>query len=261
MELFNAWSLARASLVSYRPKSVVTRTVEEWGLKDVKTFGYDSDDTEDFKLTQAYVAWNDEIVVVTFRGTETPQDWVNNANALFVRDGPFGSSVHSGFRYALHEPYGDTTLIERLMKEAEELGEEGRRAVYVTGHSLGAALATLAAAYFLDGGVAMTGMYTFGAPRVGDSVFAREFNKRGRAKAHRFVKQQDLIARMPGMRFGFRHAGEMWYISGEEVLSNPPWWRQAYDFLRITPDGKLDVAADHDLEEGYIPILEFLSSD
>ena len=46
----------------------------------------------------------------------------------------------------------------------------------VTGHSLGAALATHAAAHLLVNKVKVTELYTYGSPRVGDPNFSVWFN-------------------------------------------------------------------------------------
>ena len=48
------------------------------------------------------------------------------------------------------------------------------RPLFITGHSLGGGLATLAAAR-LSQGRDVHGVYTFGSPRVGDSEFAQQF--------------------------------------------------------------------------------------
>lgn len=252
---FNAWSLAKASELAYKPEEEIFRALNSWGF-ECKTFGYKKDDSDEFKLTQAYIAWNDEIVVLSFRGTETTstRDWLNNANIWLVKNGPFGSSVHRGFRQALNETCEDGTIIDKLINESQLLIAQGR-ALYITGHSLGAALATLAAAHFLEKDISLTGLYIFGAPRVGDPVFMKEFNNRARALAHRFVKHKDAIARMPGWRFGFRHVGEMWYINQDKIVSNPSWWAQVVDVMTFNAESGFSFAADHDLVNGYLPSL------
>ncbi|MCA9453043.1 MAG: hypothetical protein KC584_10520, partial [Nitrospira sp.] len=68
------------------------------------------------------------------------------------------------------------------------LKEEKRdRTFWFTGHSLGAALATLAADRYGD----VQGLYTFGSPLVGDEGFARDFYVSG----YRFVNNNDVVAR------------------------------------------------------------------
>lgn len=254
---FNAWSLAKASNISYKTEEEVKRVVvESWGFEGIKTFGFKSDNTMEFNLTQAFVAWNSEIVLVCYRGTESSsrRDWVNNANVTFVKNGPFGGSIHNGFHVALQEVCEDTTILEKMIGEAQKLSGEGR-ALYLTGHSLGGALATITAGHLLERGVRLTGLYTYGSPRVGDAEFARAFTRRAMGLAHRFVNHRDGVARLPFRQLGYRHVGELWYINGNQVISNASWFRQVWDVMTFDVNGEVDFAADHSLDTGYIPSL------
>lgn len=252
---YNAWSLAEASEVAYKDENDVTHMVKSWGFEGVKTIGYNNNKTVEFRYTQVFVAWNDEIVLICFRGTErsSTRDWINNTDLAFTK-GPFGGSIHTGFHNALHEDCEDTTVLKKLIDEVHRLGGKGR-ALYLTGHSLGGALATLTAAHLLERGVTVTGLYTYGSPRVGNDAFAMAFNRHARALTHRFVNHQDAVARLPLRRLGYRHVGEMWYISGDEVISNAAWWRQVWDVITFDFNGQFDLVVDHSLATGYIPSL------
>jgi predicted lipase len=76
------------------------------------------------------------------------------------------------------------------------------------GHSLGAALATLAADRLPD----VQGLYTFGSPRVGDKGFQAHF----RVKAYRLVNGKDIVPTVPG-EGPFRHVGELIPIAPKTV--------------------------------------------
>lgn len=102
-----------------------------------------------------------------------------------------GGRVHSGFKGALGEVWG------MLLPEIEALHEQGLK-IWLAGHSLGAALATLA----VDRLAHVQGLYTFGSPRVGD----REFAARFRVPSFRLVNGRDFAARMP-LKGPFRHVG------------------------------------------------------
>jgi pimeloyl-ACP methyl ester carboxylesterase len=89
--------------------------------------------------TAGYVAEGDDIIVVVFRGTENRLDWMTNVNTRFVTlQG--GTRIHTGFFQAywpIREAMFDF-LVAALKKK--------KRAVYITGHSLGGALALMATA-------------------------------------------------------------------------------------------------------------------
>jgi hypothetical protein len=84
----------------------------------------------------------------------------------------------------------------------KNLADQGCR-IWLTGHSLGAALATLAADRFQD----VQGLYTFGSPRVGD----RQFQKNFQLRAYRVVNGDDIVARVPPKGI-YRHVGALKFI-------------------------------------------------
>ncbi|MCK7478059.1 MAG: lipase family protein [Candidatus Moduliflexus flocculans] len=84
---------------------------------------------------------------------------MTNAN-FWLTDWTNGSKVHRGFKSALEEVWDD------LFPYLKALQGRGCR-IWMTGHSLGAALATLAADRYGE----VQGVYTFGSPRVGNGRF------------------------------------------------------------------------------------------
>ncbi len=216
-DLVNAWWLAEASLLAYAESTFATDQFAKAGLHLVRSQPLSG------PSTQCYVAHTDEFVIVAFRGTQvfklgsgqdllkSLQDVVSDvyADAKFklVDSGQVGS-IHRGFQDALDE------VSSELFRTLDALkAENSDRTIWFTGHSLGAALATLAASRY---GTAR-GLYTFGSPRVGDKTFAAHFN----VDAFRFVNGNDIVTRvppfgpvdpprlMPGM---YRHVGQVKYI-------------------------------------------------
>ncbi|CAM9732160.1 unnamed protein product [Chrysoparadoxa australica] len=101
--------------------------------------------------------------------------------------------VHAGFRGAM---CGIQETTAAAVMFATGGVPEGWH-IYVTGHSLGGALATLCAVDFADRFKASKlTMYNFGSPRVGNSAFARLYNEK-HAGAFRIVNDMDMIARLP----------------------------------------------------------------
>jgi triacylglycerol lipase len=92
--------------------------------------------------------------------------------------------------------------------------------VWFAGHSLGAALATLAADRF----PAAAGVCTIGSPRVGDRAFAAEFDARFGARALRFVNDTDIVTHVPTpFPAPYEHVGQLRQISADvAVTSEPP---------------------------------------
>lgn len=95
-------------------------------------------------------------------------------------------------------------------------------ALYITGHSLGAAMAVLAAArLFTDhryGDVRrlLRGVYTFGQPMVGDSAFAARAEELFGDRYFRFVYANDIVPRLPPLSTGhFVHFGRAYRSKGE----------------------------------------------
>lgn len=160
--------------------------------------------------------------VVVFRGTDQLQDWLVNLKALSLSDfrperWPEGGRVHAGFNDAL----------DRVWPELQRQLAQSRGPIFYTGHSLGAALATLAASR-----QAPRALYTFGSPRVGDKEFVATLST---CLVFRVVNNRDVVAAVPPASVGFCHAGELHYIASDGRLLVGP--RAA------------DVAVDRELDD------------
>jgi len=256
--LINAWSLAHASNLAYEDEETVKNKCKEWGFKATRCFGYAGHVGFD---TECFVTANDEIVVVAFRGTEPTswRDWVSDLNAMKSRTGPFNSHVHQGFLNCLIK---EGTIDERSTSIREEVIREvkkliGDRALYITGHSLGAALATLCTAFCLDTGhIQVEGLYTYGSPRVGTHRFAKVMMKKSGGKIYRFVNKEDIVARVPKVLY--HHVGNWWYLGGKDqaLTKNPGFCQLFRDWICIDWDLFPDCVADHSIEHGYIVGLQ-----
>jgi triacylglycerol lipase len=171
--------------------------------------------------TECYVAHCDDFVIVAFRGTQVfrpaahgnlmalaaaLQDLIADAK-FCLEDVEGGGCVHSGFKSALEEIW--SPLVARLLQLAKE---RPGRTFWFTGHSLGAALATLAAVRYPG----VRGLYTFGSPLVGDAELA----KRLKVPAFRFVNNNDLVTRVPPFgRYKARHGqGQYQHVGVEKYV-------------------------------------------
>lgn len=158
--------------------------------------------------TQAYVGQNDQAVVVAFRGSESPdtidgfKDWlVTNANNfLILPEGQLGTDFaaagvgarfHKGFIEALAEIWDPLySAVDAAMKTKE-------RPLWVTGHSLGGALALMAAWRFQQQFLQVHEVCTFGAPMVGNDAAAAAFQREFPGKIFRYVDAMDIVPKLP----------------------------------------------------------------
>jgi len=212
--LKNALRLAEVSQLAYKSKREVKKHVKDkWGFNKFEFF--------DRKHTQAYMIANDEMVILAFRGTESKQDWLTDVNAKLV-EGNFGK-IHRGFSRALGYVWND------IEKTLSRFGTNSRP-VWITGHSLGGALATLAAAKFIELNKDVNGLYTFGQPRVGDSIFGTTFDLRFKHRTFRFVNNEDIVTRVPPRTMGYKHIGSIVYFdSFGKIHKDIKWWQRFLD--------------------------------
>ncbi len=181
--------------------------------------------------TQALFAESNDppVVVILFRGTELKQASDLAADLAIWRlplaksgwPADWGSA-HAGFLQAFEE------VEPLLMLKLREL-DGTNTPIWITGHSLGAALATLTAARILRAEteglhVNLRGVYTFGSPRVGDATFARAFRdatKKYGVSSLRFRNANDVVTSIPDSLIGFEHVGLLAYLDDDALVLHP----------------------------------------
>ena len=147
--------------------------------------------------SQAFMALNSDVVLVAFRGSEVVlKDILTDARTRLERNKHGAGLVHLGFQTALRG-LEDTTLFTDI--HAAMAG--GERQLWLTGHSLGGALVTLAAQLCEKMGIEVHTLCTFGSPMVGDSAFAEAFDRQFSAKYQRYVHHNDIVTQLPSSQF------------------------------------------------------------
>jgi len=164
--------------------------------------------------TQAWVGSDELRAVVAFRGTDSAPDWATDAwAAKSTPEWLPGVEVHHGFLRAL-DPV--VARIDSLV---------GDRPVWICGHSLGGALATLYAARCMVLGRPVAGVVTMGQPRVGTASFARWYQERLESRHIRVQNLADPVARIPPSNLGWTHVGTRWLLDNNGLCAEVPWWR------------------------------------
>lgn len=140
-------------------------------------------------------------LIVAFRGTEgfsDWKDWVNNASFDPVPYGGPYIEVHGGFLAAYSSVRVQLGEAISTRLQSNTAAESPVEELCFTGHSLGGALATLAASEFrrdLPDDVAIT-VHTFGAPKVGSLYFTFDYNGL-LPNSYRVVNQGDPVPEFP----------------------------------------------------------------
>jgi hypothetical protein len=248
----------------YDPRiAYLTTIVSAWAYADAQTmasqltyYGLPNCSVREFAVVNramlvvaaAYFVRSEDgtIGVLAFRGT-VPDDfinWLTDANTALTNF-HYGR-VHSGFYRNVEPLWADiaATLDEAISPSESAAGssgngEPGRRLkplenLYITGHSLGAAMAVIAAARiytaeYLDWQPLVRGVYTYGQPCVGDKVFCDRYQRE--FELYRHVYRTDVVPHLPPLDVGkFRHFGTELYATRPSdgwQVNSPPRARQA----------------------------------
>ncbi|GAA3761000.1 pimeloyl-ACP methyl ester carboxylesterase [Spinactinospora alkalitolerans] len=206
----HARCLAYAAQLAYEDEEQVEQKAREWGFDRVRFFRVPHTPPFPLEDTQAYAMASDDMVIIAFRGTQAEEirDWLSDANAPMVPHSGNTGMAHWGFSTALEAVYPD------ILDAVREFRADGQ-SLWFTGHSLGGALAMLAAArmHFVDGLLA-DGVYTFGQPRTCDAALADAYDTAFRGRMFRFVNNSDIVAQVPPEPI-YRHVAEMKYFDAD----------------------------------------------
>ena len=152
------------------------------------------DETQGF-ICKREVDGEPPYVVIAFRGTEKKvSDWLTDARCVPTVEGR--AKVHTGFLEAFtkkHDDAGRTVkdVVEQVLAHQDARDGDELLPLYITGHSLGGALALLSTKLVAPN--VNGACYTFGAPRIGNYEYFRNI----KTPVYRVVNSADLVPRVP----------------------------------------------------------------
>ncbi len=235
--LSNAYALVQAAGMAYQNAEKSRNQAKIWGFPQFQFLDEDP--------TQGYVMANDQAIVIAFRGTEGKErkDWMTNLNfdQVEIPDG----QVHEGFNKAVN------AIWEKLLLTVVKF-RTSQQPLFLTGHSLGGALATLATLRLIHAGQSVQGLYTFGSPRVGDRSYMDAFNGVMADRAFRIVNDEDIVAKIPFKAIGYCHVGEKYrFDTNGQLCHHPQSPAGLLDQIKAEVEDLLEpdweVVQDHDL--------------
>ena len=180
-----------------------------------KALGYTIVEFFDIDGAQAYLLKGADTHVLSFRGTEVTQKSDVLADLKAGKNvEACGGKVHVGFKGEINKVWPAITVALTNID-----------AVYVTGHSLGAAMATIAASRMQTKVIALV---TFGSPRAGNQEFVNSLA----VEHYRVQNNCDDVTKVPFRLMGFAHHGTHKYMNFYGEFRDLTPWQRVKDMIR-----------------------------
>jgi len=247
----NAKWMAKIAKLVYLSKDGVTGNIPD-DADILKTLceedgGFERVHPYDNKSSQAILIEHEDFICMAFRGTDQIRDWFDNLD-IRKREELFGV-FHEGFWLATQDIWA------QIYNDYRHAYKKKGRPLFLTGHSLGGAMATIAAARLIDEDIPFTSVYTFGQPRTMGRETGRKFNSECKDRFYRFCNDKDLVTRLPARLRGFTHVGQVVYIDNDSTLHQDIGrWQQFID----TAGGAVEEFVEKGVGAGVKQIVELI---
>lgn len=194
------------------------------------------------KSAQAALVEHENYLAMVFRGTDEIPDWLDNIN-VFSQQAFFGA-FHGGFLRSVVD------IWDELYDAYNKLNNLNPRGLFLSGHSLGGAMATVASSILIHQDEPFTSAYTFGQPRAVTRDTARVYNSEAKNSTFRFQNNNDIVTRAPARMMGYSHVGTCLYITYErKIYQDPGRWIKFLDTTKGTIESLraqgIDAIEDH----------------
>lgn len=167
--------------------------------------------------TDYFVFGTNKATFLVFRGTENPERGLSNivdtlitANSILAQRQGVRGLIHPGYHDAYNRAHPS---VRRSLRQFDR-----SKPIYITGHSLGGALATVAAYKLQKEGFNIRAVYPLASPRVGDRTFTHDYERLLGNKTFRIKRRGDHVSEIPyygpiGILFKYEHVGPYRSIS------------------------------------------------
>ena len=236
--------MEKTQLLMFANIAAVTYEDPKASKSKFKALGYTIVEFFDIENAQAYLLKDkDGLHVLSFRGTEVTEPSDVLADLTFGKNiEAIGGKIHVGFK----------TEINKLWPTLEK-AVAGIDSLYVTGHSLGAAMATIAAGRMQSKVISLV---TFGSPRVGNKEYVNSLT----VTHHRVQNNCDDVTKVPFMLMGFAHHGTHVYMDYHGEFKSLTPWQQVKDMVlsraRAYAKGQKFLGAYDHMMANYIAKLQ-----
>jgi hypothetical protein len=178
--------------------------------------------TDNVATGRGFFAGNDNFAMLAFRGTEKDDQHDFDADLDLIPwperalGGRSAGLVHQGFQNYLASVWATVAQLVRNYRAGHQ-----NQQICITGHSLGAALATLAFHQLQD---PHASLYTFGCPRVGNQTFCNDLTLTAQTRGlYRIVDNEDVVTHIPsGLGYVHPVCTIFWIDASHQVVQNPP---------------------------------------
>ena len=193
---FDCYENKSAWLLSEEYRLLSEITLDANSIRNDKTFQsmmkfVGVSEKSNIRIPIGFIAEKGNNLYTIFRGTKTPKEWISNFTVILKEYSISGfGEVHNGF----------LDMYDSLQKTIIDILSSCKRSksLYIAGHSLGAALATLAVPDINKNAICnIKAVYLFGSPRVGDDSFVKAYNDRYGKKTFRIVNTSDIVTSIP----------------------------------------------------------------
>jgi hypothetical protein len=248
-----AWVMASMAQLVYEPfeekgkdRSLLVEKLKGGGFELLGEFNSPETDT------QAFLVSNGEYAVLAFRGTEVKKKMDIATDAKAFKASVIEGRVHRGFAGAYE------SVETQVLKGIRKIGD---LPLYITGHSLGAALATVATQYLERDPILrdqIAACYTFGSPRVGNREYDREF----KSSIYRVINTTDIVTVVPLLAMGYIHIGDVRFLEPGmgDIRRGIPILQRMFFFITAVLRLFGPLVGDHAIEQ-YRRKLEAVAQD
>jgi triacylglycerol lipase len=236
--------MEKSQLLTFANISAITYEDPKDSKAKFKSFGFNIVEFFNIDGAQAYLLKDmNGIHVLSFRGTEVSQKSDVLADLKAGKNiEACGGKVHVGFKGEINKVW---PAIEKAVAGVDTL--------YITGHSLGAAMATIAASRVQS---KVTALVTFGSPRVGNAEFVDSLT----VTHYRVQNNCDDVTKVPFRLMGFRHHGTHKYMNYYGEFRDLTPWQRVKDMvrsrMRARAKGQKFIGVFDHLMANYIAKLE-----